>query len=38
MGGVRTTYLIDEEGVIVKAFGKGKAEDNRAQMLEELSE
>lgn len=36
MGVVRTTYLIDEEGVIVKAFGKVKAADNAAQMLEEL--
>lgn len=37
MGVVRTTYLIDEEGVIVKAFGKVKAADNPAQMLAELS-
>ncbi len=37
MGVVRTTYLIDEEGVIVKAFGKVKAADNPAQMLEELA-
>lgn len=37
MGVVRTTYLIDEDGVIVKAFGKVKAEDNPAQMLGELS-
>ena len=29
----RTTYLIDEDGVIVKAFGKVKAADNPAQML-----
>ncbi|MBQ2677678.1 MAG: thioredoxin-dependent thiol peroxidase [Firmicutes bacterium] len=36
MGVVRTTYLIDEDGVIVKAFGKVKAADNPAQMLEEL--
>ena len=36
MGVVRTTYLIDEEGVIVKAFGKVKAAVNPAQMLEEL--
>lgn len=36
MGVVRTTYLIDEEGVIIKAFGKVKAADNPAQMLEEL--
>jgi peroxiredoxin Q/BCP len=33
---VRTTYLIDEEGVIVRAFGKVKAKDNAAQMLGEL--
>ena len=37
MGVVRTTYLIDENGVIVKAFGKVKAAENPAQMLEELS-
>lgn len=36
MGVVRTTYLIDEEGIIVKAFEKVKAADNPAQMLEEL--
>ena len=36
MGVIRTTYLIDEEGIIVKAFGKVKAADNPAQMLEEL--
>jgi peroxiredoxin Q/BCP len=36
MGVVRTTYLIDEEGMIVKVFGKVKAEENPAQMLEEL--
>ena len=35
MGVVRTTYLI-EDGVIVKAFGKVKAADNPAQMLQEL--
>ena len=35
MGVVRTTYLIDEEGIIVKAFGKVKAADNPAQMLAE---
>lgn len=33
MGVVRTTYLIDEDGVIVKAFDKVKAADNPAQML-----
>ena len=37
IGVVRTTYLIDEEGIIVKAFDKVKAADNPAQMLEELS-
>ena len=36
MGVVRTTYLIDEEGVMVKAFGKVKATENPAQMLGEL--
>ena len=36
MGVVRTTYLIDEKGVIVKAFGKVKAADNPAQRLAEL--
>ena len=36
MGVVRTTYLIDEEGVIIKAFGKVKAADNTEQMLKEL--
>ena len=33
IGVVRTTYLIDEQGVIVKAFDKVKAADNPAQML-----
>ena len=33
---VRSTYLIDEEGIIVRAFGKVKAKDNAAQMLAEL--
>lgn len=37
MGVVRTTYLIDENGMIVKAFDKVKAAENPAQMLEELS-
>ncbi len=37
MGVVRTTYLIDEEGMIVKAFGKVKAAENPTKMLEELS-
>lgn len=37
MGVVRSTYLIDEKGTIAKAFGKVKAAENPAQMLEELS-
>lgn len=36
MGIVRSTYLIDEEGIIVKAMGKVKAADNPQQMLDEL--
>lgn len=32
-GVVRTTYLINEDGVIEKAFDKVKAADNPAQML-----
>ena len=36
MGVVRTTYLIDEEGIIVKALDKVKAADNPEQMLKEL--
>lgn len=36
MGVVRTTYLIDEDGVIIRAFGKVKAADNPEQMLKEL--
>ncbi|WP_318709581.1 peroxiredoxin [Candidatus Acetatifactor stercoripullorum] len=36
MGVVRTTYLIDEEGVITKAFGKVKAAENPGQMLSQL--
>ncbi|MBQ8954612.1 MAG: thioredoxin-dependent thiol peroxidase [Clostridia bacterium] len=37
MGVVRTTYLIDENGVIARAFGKVKAADNPQQMLDELT-
>ena len=37
MGVVRTTYLIDEEGTIIKAMDKVKAADNPQQMLEALS-
>ena len=36
MGVVRTTFLIDESGKIVKAFDKVKAADNPEQMLGEL--
>lgn len=36
MGVVRTTYMIDENGTIVKAFTKVKAADNPQQMLNEL--
>lgn len=36
MGIVRSTYLIDEDGVITKAFGKVKAAENPNQMLNEL--
>lgn len=36
MGVVRTTYLIDENGIISKAFGKVKAAENPAKMLEEV--
>ena len=34
MGVVRTTYLIDEAGIIVKAMGNVKAADNPQEMLE----
>ena len=36
MGVVRTTYLIDENGIIAKAYTKVKATDNPQQMLDEL--
>ena len=36
LGVVRTTYQIDENGVIVKAFDKVKAAENPAQMLAAL--
>ena len=36
LGVVRTTYLIDEGGTIVRAMDKVKAADNPAQMLGEL--
>ena len=37
MSVVRTTYLIDENGVIVKALGKVRTAENPAEMLEGLS-
>ena len=37
MGIVRTTYLIDEEGKILKVFHKVKAADNPKEMLKEIS-
>ena len=36
MGVVRTTYLIDEEGIIIKAMDKVKAAENPKDMLEML--
>ena len=36
MGVVRSTYLIDEDGMIAKAFGNVKAAENPGTMLEEL--
>ena len=36
MGVVRKTYLIDEDGVIIKANDKVKAADDPAKMLEEV--
>ena len=36
MGVVRTTYLIDEEGIIIKANDKVKAADDPQQMLGEV--
>ena len=36
MGVVRTAYLIDEQGIIIRAFEKVKAAENAAQMLGEL--
>ncbi len=35
---IRSTYLIDEQGVIIRAFGKVKAKDNAQQMLDELAD
>ena len=36
MGVVRTTYLIDEQGVIVKANDKVKAAEDPENMLQEI--
>ena len=36
MGVVRTTYLINEEGIIEKALDKVKAADNPQEMLDLL--
>ena len=36
MGVVRTTYMIDENGMIVRAYEKVSAADNPSQMLKEL--
>ena len=33
---IRSTYLIDENGIIIRAFGGVKPKENAAQMLEEL--
>lgn len=33
---IRSTYLIDENGIIIKAFGAVKPKDNADQMLEAL--
>lgn len=38
MGVVRTTYLIDEKGYIVKAMDKVKAADNPKDMLEVIAD
>lgn len=38
MGTVRSSYLIDEEGKIVKVHAKVKPEQNAAQMLADLEE
>jgi len=37
MGVVRTTYLIDENGMISRAFGRVRAADNPQQMLDTLA-
>ena len=37
MGVVRTTYLINEEGIITRAFEKVKAEVDAERMFEEAT-
>lgn len=37
MGVVRTTYLIDEQGIIIKANDKVKAADDSENMLKEIN-
>ena len=37
MGVVRTTYLIDERGIIIKANDKVRAENDPENMLKELA-
>ena len=37
MGVVRTTYLINEEGVITRAYAKVKAEGDAGRMFEEAT-
>ncbi len=37
MGVIRTTYLIDENGIIIKAMDKVKAADNPEEMLDLIS-
>ncbi len=36
MGVVRTTYLIDEQGIIIKANDKVKAQDDPENMLQQV--
>ena len=38
MGVIRSTYLIDEDGIIIKARGRVKAADNPTQMLNDLQQ
>ena len=38
MGVVRTTYIIDEQGIIEKVFEKAKPDTNASEILEYLSE